>query len=212
MLLVRAPILLLGASLLVQASSSARQTPAGPASKLQNPLDQKEGLEVRVRPLKVHVVKNHSIQLHVEIWNWSAEDLFVCKWVVSGPCDLRVSFDPLANLAHGVLTNDCAPYDWLPHTPGNGAEGLLGVLIRDWVSIAPGHFYGVAIDLSPELYPELKVPGRYRVNLRFSSGGFFDHYCYYNLKPYRDELASLAARSWRGHADSNTVSVDVRAR
>ena len=142
------------------------------------------------------------------MWNSSTQDLFVCRDFVSGPCNLRVSFDPMASVEHWGSSADCAPYEWTTHS-NRPSEDFAATLVRDWVSIPPGHFYGGTLELNAETYPELRFAGQYRITGRFSSGGFLGQNCYYKLKNFSKEIGSLPAKTWRGTVETNSVVVRV---
>lgn len=165
-------------------------------------------LEVKISVEKPVVASGEPIQLRIEIWNIGTQDVLVCKELISGPCDLRISFDPPAKVEHAVTTGDCVPYESTTHPPLQAVE-FANALVKDWVSISPKHFYGGMIKLDPRNYPELRVPGRYRIRGAFSSGGLLDQPCYYKLKAFSKEVANLPAMSWRGDVETNSVLVQV---
>jgi hypothetical protein len=177
----------------------------------QEPIEQGKELEVRISLANPEFAANGALQLRVEIWNVGTRDLLICRKIFSyyGPCHLRLDFQPLAKVQHGGTAFDCVPYEWEPHTPPN-AQDFANILMKDWVSIPPNHSYGETIELDPPLYPELRVPGHYRISGIYSSGGLLDSYCYYELKPFSKEVANLPAKSWHGVAYSNSVAVHVR--
>jgi hypothetical protein len=178
----------------------------------QEQTEQGKELEVRISLAKPVVAANETLRLRVEIWNVGTRDLLVCKEVFSpsAPCTLRLDFQPLAKVEHRGLASDCVPYEWMPHIPPPKAEDFANILIKDWVSISPNHFYGAIIELDPSSYPELRVAGHYRLSGNYSSGGLLEAHCYYKLKPFSREVANLPAGSWHGVAYSNSVAVNVR--
>ena len=200
-------ILGLGATMLLAFHESVSASNAGSRSQSERT----EELEVRISPPESVVVLGETLRLRVEILNNGRQDVLVCKDFLSGACDLRFSFDPVARVPHAVVSKDCTPYEWSTHAapPRNELERIL---VEDWVPIAPQHFYGVAVNLEPTAYPELQVAGNYRVSGRFSSGGFLDQYCYYKLKPFSKEVTDLPTKSWRGAVSTNAVLVRVSSK
>jgi hypothetical protein len=166
-------------------------------------------LEIRISPTKSRVTLGDALSLRVEIWNVGTRNLFVCRDFLSGPCDLRLSFDPLAKVEHFGLAADCVPYELETHPPPSQKGDFAKTLVDDWIAISPSHFYGAAVELKPSWYPELKVPGHYRISARYSSGGLLEQHCYYKLRPFREDVTKLPAESWIGEIESNVVAVQV---
>lgn len=165
-------------------------------------------LEIKISAEKSVVDSGEPVQLRIEIWDIGTQDVLVCKELISGPCDLRISFDPPAKVEHAGTAGDCAPYESTAHPPSQ-AEEFANVLVKDWVSIPPKHFYGSTIELDSRNYPELRVPGRYRISGIFSSGGPLNQPCYYKMRGFSKEVAGLPAVSWHGTLETNSVSVRV---
>jgi len=168
-----------------------------------------QALKVRISPLRSVVHRGETLRLRVEVWNIGDTDLLVCKDLARGPCALRLSITPLANTKHTGLASDCVPYEWLTHPPTQAAD-FTKILLRDWISIPPNHFYGTMVELTPGEYPELLFVGHYRVSGQFHSDGLLESYCYYSLKPFANEVAQLPTKSWQGEAQTNTVDVQVK--
>jgi hypothetical protein len=180
-------------------------------SRPQEQAKQGEELEAKISVAKPLVAADEALRLRIEIWNVGARDLLVCKefFSSSAPCSLRLDFQPLAKVEHCGLASDCVPYEWMPQSPSPRTQDFASILIEDWVSIPPNHFYGATIELNPSSYPELRVPGHYRVSGTYFSGGLLEAHCYYKLKPFSNEVANLPVKSWHGIAYSNSVAVHV---
>lgn len=204
--------------LLILSAMSATFTPQPPleAAALRGPITQNQGkpgkdLKVKISVEKPVTVSGESLQLRVEIWNMGTQDVMVCKDFVSGPCDLRISFDPVAKVEHAISSGDCAPYISTAQPP-LPAEEFAKALVEDWVSIAPKHFYGGTIELDPKVHPELGVAGRYRISGIFTSGGLLGQPCYYRLKAFGKEVVKLPAESWHGEVETNSVWIQVNGK
>jgi hypothetical protein len=178
----------------------------------QEQTGQGKELEVRISLANPIVAANEALRLRVEIWNLGTRDLLLCQDIfsLSAPCNLRLDFQPLAKVEHEGIAVDCGPYEWMPHVPPPKAQDFANILIKDWVSVPPNHFYGATIELEPSSYPELRVAGHYRLRGTYFSGGLLESHCYYELKPFSKEVANLPAKSWQGVAYSNSVAVYVR--
>ena len=181
------------------------------SARPQEQAKQGEELEVKISVAKTLVAADEALQLRIEIWNVGARDLLVCKEFLSpsAPCTLRLDFQPLAKAEHGGLASDCVPYEWMPPSPPTVAQDFANILVEDWVSIPPNHFYGATIELNPSSYPEVRVAGHYRISGTYFSGGLLEAHCYYKLKPFSKEVANLPVKSWHGIAYSNSVAVHV---
>jgi hypothetical protein len=140
--------------------------------RAQEQAEQGKELEVRISLANPAFAANDALLLRVEIWNVGSRDLLVCRemFSLSAPCHLRLDFQPLAKVEHGGVADDCVPYEWMPHAPSK-AQDFANILMKDWVSIPPNHFYGATIELYPSSYPELGVAGHYRLSGIYSSGG-----------------------------------------
>jgi len=191
-------------------SVSVPAVPSG--SRPQEQAKPGKQLDVKISVAHPKVAINESLQLHVEIWNLGTQDLLVCKELISftAPCYLKLDFQPLAKVTHHQIAVDCVPYEWLKDVPPRKIEDFANILIADWVSVAPNHFYGATIEMKPSYYPELGVPGHYRVSGSYASRGALGGPCYHKLRPFSDEVAHLPAEFWQGVAYSNSVDVYVR--
>jgi len=202
-------ILLSGTLPLAGALRSPAKLPEGPGVALQNQAGEHPQLELQISLEKSKVPRDEGLTLRIEIRNVSDQDLFVCKYVTSGACDLIFSFTPLVRAEGGAIAGDCAPYEWSKHASGGQLEYFINVLLEDWIDIPAGDSFGTHVQLDPRVYPELRTPGHYHLSARLSSGGLLEQHCYYKLKEYRSEVGRLRAKPWRGLVASNPVSVNV---
>jgi hypothetical protein len=139
-------------------------------------------------------------------WKWGIAAALLCVIALS---TVAAFGRPLAKVEHEGIASDCGPYEWLAHVPPPRTHDFANVLVEDWVSIPPNHFYGATIELAPSSYPKLRVAGHYRLSGSYFSGGPLESHRYYKLKPFSKEVANLPAESWQGVAYSNSVAVYV---
>lgn len=89
-------------------------------------------------------------------------------------------------------------------------EDLANLLTRNWVVLAPGHFYGAIIKMDAQTYPFLTVPGVRRIRGEYISGGLLAPVYYSGLLEHADEVKDLPAKGWPGSVKSNRLSIRVR--
>ena len=157
-----------------------------------------------MEPLKSVITSGDTLSLHVEIWNVSREDIFICK-DFQGPnlaCgNLRLNFNHEAGPRSGVS------YDYFRAHGVANKEAFASVLVREWISIPPKHFYGAIIEVDTNEYG--MKGGRYQITGEYHSGGLLAEADSNNLLSYREEVARLPGKSWRGRVDTNSVQVRV---
>lgn len=166
-------------------------------------------IEVHISTQRRVVRVGDSVDLRVEISNTGADDVLLCKDFVSQPCGLRVDFQPSAKIAHEGVAADCVPYELSEHQAA-APDDFARILVRDWVSVPPRHFYGGTIRLSRGTYPELGVSGSYRISVRFNSGGLLGNDCYTKLRAFSKQISELPTSSWTGSIDSNSILIHVK--
>src|SRR5258706_5586743 len=82
---------------------------------------------------------------------------------------------------------------------------LANLLLRKWLALGYGKFYGTTIVLDPKDYPQLLVPGRYLIYGQYSSHGFKEQF-----QGFRDEMTELPFKPWEGRLESNPISIEVK--
>jgi hypothetical protein len=90
--------------------ASERLAYAAPDPQDQN--QESEELEVRISPLKSVMVAGDILQLRVEIWNMSTQDLFICKQfdgIRLVFCNLELSFAPPSMASRTAWAADTFP-------------------------------------------------------------------------------------------------------
>jgi hypothetical protein len=194
--------LLLTCALIASLSNSARQGGAVAAPQPSESIS----LSIELAPKSVQA--DSEVKVRVTVQNLSPNSVFVCRDFSNAPCDLQISIEPLAHASHSGLAKDCLPRSW--SAPSQNPESLDTILRKSWIFLPSGAFYGVSMELSPRDYPELKIPGKYRIAARLLSSGFSVTDCYPAMESKAAELADLPATAWRGRADSNRLEFNVR--
>jgi len=179
--------------------NTSTQTSATPQTQ------QSEEIEVRIAALKSTVVAGQTLQLRIEIWNVGSQDLFICKnFDVYTPhfCYLTLTFQPPGVRSGSGLASDIG-------FPNPNADSFVNALVRSWISIPPGHFYGAVVDLNPGFYSALATPGHYRIRGTFGSGGLLTPAQFNVLPTYSKEVGELPGKSWAGKVETNVVEIHV---
>ncbi len=146
-------VMLLSALFWVQASAS-QSTPGESNSQIS----------VRISTEKSRFRPGEDVPLRVEIWNEGNQDLYVCKEIE-------------ADISNALARIDLTLYY------GTEAERPTSTLVVDfplsenelpehWIAIPPQHFYGGRVVMSASSFEKLKMPGRYRIQGKYSSRGF----------------------------------------
>jgi hypothetical protein len=202
--MLKAAVIVLGAICFGIALQSAPNLAAGPVSGFQEQKQQSE-LEVRISPLKNVVVSGETLQLRVEMWNVGSDDLFICSdfnLITAQFCTLTLSFEPRGKGPRALSAADVG-------FPNENRKSFVDALVRNWISIPPGHYYGAIVELNPTSYPELSEVGGYRLQGRYISGGLLTPRNYNDLQAYPNEVARLPGKSWHGKVDTNSAVVHV---
>ncbi len=185
--------LLCSTSLQAQSSSASEEGPP---------------ISVRISVARTHFQPGEDIPLHVEIWNDSEQDLFVYKKIATSPSNALAKID---------LTLYCGGRTLRPKwvvisdTFGSGRSTyppLVSELSRYWIALPPHHFYGGELVMRGSWF-DLKKPGKYRIQGRYSSRGFLAQDMNNPLLHYVEELKQLPYRAWDGSVETNSVWIEV---
>jgi len=166
---------------------------------------QQSEVEVRISPLKNAIVAGDTLQLRVEIWNMGTKDLFICRDFhlrTAQFCIFTLSFEPRGKAPR---TDSAADVGF----PNEKKESFVDAMVRNWISIPPGHFYGGIVELDPSFYPELSEVGSYHIRGRYFSGGLLTPRNSNDLQAYPKEIGQLPGKSWQGEVYTNSVVVRV---
>ncbi len=165
-------------------------------------------VSVRISANRTRFSPGEDVALHVEIWNEGTEDLFIHK-------SISTASNALSKLALTIYRGqeavgpkfsvavDCFCGERSTYPP------LATELPKYWIAVPSQHFYGGEVIMRASEFQQLKVPGQYRIQGRYSSRGFLAQDINNPLAHYSDELKALPYPAWVGEIDSNSISISV---
>jgi hypothetical protein len=170
-------------------------------------------IEVRLIPKKKSIRVGDQLEVRVEIWNVSRQTFFIEKAIhelcgPSSPLSLRLELGPPKKPQVGQgCASDCL---W------RAEDGFARRLVMGWTSLPGGNFYGTVISMSPGEFPQLKTPGRWRLQVSYESAGDLSaEVSCLNAAPIpnnKELIDNLPYEAWHGHLDTNTVWIEVLPR
>jgi hypothetical protein len=184
-------------------SSSANQEKSTPRSTA--PL---EPIIVKLTAYKPRIHPGDSIELRAEVWNNGSATLFIGRQLdasnkAMSRLELYLEHDsrldrPMSNSAADYIPDDKEPFS--------------NLLAREWLPLAPNHFYGQTVVMSPSDFPRLRTPGRYQVRGRYISEGFRSPREDNPLRTRASEISQLPYSAWEGETETNPVWIAVEDR
>lgn len=171
--------------------------------------DVKPQISVRISTDHVRFHPGEDIKLRVEIWNESSQDLFVFKDIDNTFSNALATIH--LTLYHGnqiigptmAAASDSFSSERLTYPP------LSSELPRWWIAVPPKHFYGGEVVMKRSWFEKLKVPGKYRIQGKYSSRGFLTQDINNPLAHYSQELKQLPYEAWVGEVETNSVWIEV---
>lgn len=159
----------------------------------QVPASNDEKLELRLSAPQATYRVGEPVHLRLELHNTGDRYVFV-----------GITMAPILNAPSYVVLE-------FQDKKGNSHpdEGLRGELSRDsinqwWVRVAPGHYYGVQIELNGISHPFLSRPGTYRIRAKYiSRGGRTPRNTEWNIPWYE---------VWAGELESNAIWINIEKR
>jgi hypothetical protein len=170
-------------------------------------VDAEPSVSVRISTDRVQFRLGEDVILHVEIWNEGRENLFINK-------EISIASNALAKLALiayrgqkaiGPMFSvavDCFCSERSTYPP------LASELPRYWIAVPPQHFYGGVVVMHASDFG-LKTPGKYRIQGKYNSRGFFAEDINNPLAHYAEELKALPYQVWIGEVESNSIWINV---
>jgi hypothetical protein len=173
----------------------------------QAPEKANKQIEVKISPKTRVVNAGEALEVQVEIWNVGSQQVFIEKTVHElfsySPLTLRLELGPPLKPGEGHNgAADCAD---------NPKEDFTSRLVRRWIPLPAGHFYGAVVRMDPDSFPELQTPGRWRLRGEYGSNGdLSSSVCVFHRTPLDPELvARLPYKAWQGKEETNTVWINV---
>lgn len=180
----------------------------GLASHHQTPAVTQQVILVKLTCTNPIIHEGESIELLAEISNEGFEDVFIAR-------DLQGVGNSISRLnlylQHGSLLDSPRTHTAGDSFPGRKAP-FANLFAKWWLALGPGHFYGQKITMSSSEFPQLKVPGRYRIRGEHTSHGFYLPTPNNPLQSYISELEALPYKPWEGSVETNSIWVEVRSK
>jgi len=177
-----------------------------------SPGDLEPRISVRISAAKSHFQPGEDIPVHVEIWNVGKQDVFIFKDIQADFYNGLAFLDLILHHGNQVVgpiartASDCFCSERSSYPP------LVGELPKYWIPVPPQHFYGGEVVMHAYLFPSLKIPGKYRIQGKYSSLGFLAENINNPLMHYAKELKELPYTAWVGEAETNSVWVEITNR
>ena len=174
------------------------------------PKDVEPRISVRISTEQVRFRAGEDILLHVEIWNESNQNFFVFKNIDNTFSNALAKIDltmysgdqalgPIFSVSGDSFSSERSTY-----------PPLASELPRYWIPLPPRHFYGCEVVMRASWFKKLRVPGKYRIQGKYSSRGFLAQDINNPLAHYAQELKQLPYEAWVGEVETNSVWIEVR--
>jgi len=163
---------------------------------------------VHLEVLKKVLPVGESLPLRFEILNKGTTDIFVGKHfldLANSTARLELSLKDRSGWHRSAIGS---AGDYLP----DSGESFASALVRDWLALPPGGFYGATAFVSPAEFPQLLKPGRYCIQGKYISAGVRAPVYFNALRNHPDEIARLPYDSFVGELRTNSVWIQVIGR
>jgi len=166
-------------------------------------------LSVRISTERTRYQPGEDVRLHVEIWNEGDHDLFIFKNIDAGVSNALATitltlYDGNKATRRGfAIASDSFSAERASYPP------LARELPRYWIALPPQHFYGQEVILRAAWFRKLSVPGKYRIQGKYSARGFLAQDINNPLLHYAEELKQLPYEAWVGEVETNSVWIEV---
>jgi hypothetical protein len=178
-------------------------------SQIPAPNDSQSQISVRISVEHSHFRPGEDVPLRVEIWNKGNQDVFIFKNIdvafsnALAVIDLTLYDGKQADRPMVASVSDSFASERSSYPP------LAGELPKYWIAVPPQHFYGGEVMMRASSFERLRVPGKYRVQGKYSSRGFLAQDINNPLLHYAQELKKLPYQAWVGAVDTNSIYIEV---
>jgi hypothetical protein len=171
--------------------------------------DQK--ISVRISAKRMRVEPGQNLVLNVEIRNEGSKSVFIAK-DIQGP-DNALTAIQLSLYYDGEVEHQSV-FKVVDDFSSNLADSpsappLSSILSENWVPLAPSHSYGGDVVMLSSNFSHLSIPGRYRIQGKYTSRGFMADDVNNPLAEYFQQLQQLPFGSWVGEVDTNSIWIEV---
>jgi hypothetical protein len=169
----------------------------------------KPEISVRISVDRPRFRPGEDIRLHVELRNESDRDLFIYKTIDYVPSNALAKIELTVYRGNQAVwpmfstAGDCFCSERSTYPP------LASELSRDWIALSPQHYYGGDVLLRTSSFEKLRVPGRYRIQGKYSSRGFLAKDINNPLLHYAEELKQLPYEAWVGEVETNSLWIEI---
>ena len=181
------------------------------ASTSQSPLskDSEARISVRISAERTHYQPGEDVRLHVEIWNEGKQDVFIFKNIDAvssnalATINLTLYYGSQATGPGFAIASDSFSAERASYPP------LVNELPLYWIPLPPRHFYGQEVVVRALLFSKLSVPGKYRIQGKYTARGFLSQDINNPLAHYAEQLKQLPYKAWVGEVETNSVWIEV---
>jgi hypothetical protein len=171
------------------------------------PKEENNQIEVRISSKAKAIRAGETLELKVEIWNVGDKRLFIERDIYQlcshSPLSLKFDLGPPIKPGPGYgCAGDCAD---------DPKASFASRLVERWISLPVKHAYGTVVRMSPDDFPQLKTPGRWRLRGEYKSDGdLSSSFCAISPIPLDPQLIqTLPYKAWRGEIATNIVWIEV---
>jgi hypothetical protein len=181
------------------------------ASQAQNLAagDVKPKVSVRISVERMRLRLGEDVKLHVEIWNEGDQDIFVFKKIDDTFSNALATIHLTMYQGDQVVGPTMAAVSDSFSSERSVYPPLVSELPRYWIALPPKCFYGRELVMKSTWFEKLRVPGKYRIQGKYSSRGFLAQDVNNPLAHYAQELKELPYEAWVGSVETNSVLIEV---
>ncbi len=181
------------------------------ASQAQNLAagDVKPKVSVRISVERMRLRLGEDVKLHVEIWNEGDQDIFVFKKIDDTFSNALATIHLTMYQGDQVVGPTMAAVSDSFSSERSVYPPLVSELPRYWIALPPKCFYGRELVMKSTWFEKLRVPGKYRIQGKYSSRGFLAQDVNNTLAHYAQELKELPYEAWVGSVETNSVLIEV---
>jgi hypothetical protein len=181
------------------------------ASQAQNLAagDVKPKISVRISADSLRLRAGENLRLQVEIFNESAQDLFVFKNIDNTFSNALATIQLTMYQGDQVVGPTMAAASDSFSSERSVYPPLASELPRYWIALPPNHFYGGEVVMKSSWFEKLWAPGKYRIQGNYSSRGFLARDVNNPLAHYAQELKQLPYEAWVGSVETNSIWIEV---
>jgi hypothetical protein len=175
----------------------------------QAPDTNSKQIEVRLIPERKAIEVGEALEVRIEIRNAGLKTLFIESSIYepcgpTSPLSLRLELGPpVKPQVRSGCAADCAY---------TAKDSFAARLVDRWTVLPTGDFYGTTVTMHPDSFPQLSIPGRWRLRGTYKSTGNLSSSLCFDSAPIPDneqQIKGLPYEAWQGEVDTNTTWVEV---